>query len=210
MDLRLQYPNIDKPIAAYVGSAVGVLLPDLVPSPPSVPMEYEELKKGVELARKYMTSAMCDEGFLLAELGVVESLADLDIYNVLLVSPFMDGCFEFQLRNYYCTKPDCFVYNRFTRSWISKEPKLAQLPNVTWDGTSMVSISWLNGIPIADSKLNILLILKDYLYPRSSGYLKEVLRLMPDRWDCEVTLDEGVPGCGKPPSLRRMLIWNRI
>ena len=29
------------------------------------------------------------------------------------------------------------------------------------------------------------------------GCLSEVLRLMASRWDCEVTLDEGVPGCGK-------------
>ncbi len=38
--------------------------------------------------------------------------------------------------------------------------------------------------------------MKEYLYPRG-GYLRQVLRLMPNRWKCEDTLDEGVPGCGK-------------
>ena len=39
--------------------------------------------------------------------------------------------------------------------------------------------------------------MKEYLYPWGSAYLREILRLMPERWNCEVTLDEVVPGCGK-------------
>jgi hypothetical protein len=74
----------------------------------------------------------------------------------------------------------------------------------------MVPISWSVGLPTSEVKSKFLLIMKEYLYPRGSGYLTEVLRLMASRWDCEVALDEGVSGCGKPFSLNRMLIWNKI
>jgi hypothetical protein len=101
-DFLGHFPNLETMISAYVGGSVGVLLPDLIPSPSSFPLEYEDLKGKLELTKQYMASAMCDEDYLPAELGVVEGLADLDIYNVLLTSPLMDRCSDFQLRNFYC------------------------------------------------------------------------------------------------------------
>jgi hypothetical protein len=68
----------------------------------------------------------------------------------------------------------------------------------------MVSVSWVGNNPVAvSSKSKFLLVMKDFLYPRGAGYLREVHRLMPQRWECEVTLDEGVPGCGKTTFIKQ-------
>jgi hypothetical protein len=168
-DLQLCHPDMVNVIREYVGSSVGVLLPDLVPSPPPFPVEYEKLKANVELAKHYLRSAMGEEDFLLAELGACEGSVDLDIYNVLLTAPSMDQCSGFQIRNFYCSKADWYVYNQFSRRWISKEPKLAQFPSIAWNGRCMLSIFWKDGIPFSLSKSKFLLIMKEHLHPRGVG-----------------------------------------